>query len=159
MKNEKKLQALCEQLSYGIKVLICDPVSNEKDQIFELDKNAVGICENKICIASAINTNLCFPILHEMDLTKPITIGGETFVPIQKLVELERKKNPKQWIEAPTNEEEIAVYEFQILIYSVEENTIPHWMCDLLNEWHFNWRNLPESDYVKVSSLPKSPYV
>lgn len=140
MKNNTKHQVICEQLPYGLKILIGDAYSHEKYRIFELDKNAVGICENKICIASAINTSLCFPILHEMDLTKEITVNGETFVPLDRL------KDDPDWDFMDGGN--IWVYElFQGK--KTDMTMIPYGIIQKFKEWHMNYLDLPESDYVK----------
>ena len=95
--------------------------------------------------AYAINS--CKPILFSLeDLTKEITINGETFVPLHKILE-EYCFNLKVM-----SKEEILSYKESLL-----EIDISYKVHSLLLEWKFNVFNLPEDEYIKVTE-ENNPY-
>lgn len=195
MKTEKKHQVLCEQLPYGLKARytnkwnVTDTFEIKGTSNSQKEKGDVYVellAKYKSAFFSKIDGVKL--ILHEMDLTKEITIGGETFVPIVELskhfcnvgkCEIFKNKGEEDifgWDECNGddysgyaiiyNPDDFGFYvcysedvtgmrEWDSLLWPVEAK---HIVYDLLNIWHFNWRNLPESEYIKVSSLPKSPY-
>lgn len=168
MKNEKKLQVLCEQLPYGLMCLTNWQNTNgnigelkligiHKNILFDNDKGGFMPC--------GIET--VKPILHEMDLTKKITIGGETFVPLDKIASLRGFaywniiKNPEEpghlIIQFRDEDDSTLMDEFKPMVLNFSAlYDLPFFVIECFKKWHMNY--LAESDYVKVSSLPKSPY-
>lgn len=150
MKNEKKLQVLCEQLPYGLKIF--DDISKEILEALEMmhepvpDEFISRYGRNQFEQAS-VDSELK-PILHSMDyLTKEITIAnyhdGKPFIPMEHLAN------------------EYGSFYLATIIdinMKIDSGCLTTYIADKLNKWHFNWRNLPESDYIRVDSLPKSPY-
>ena len=86
------------------------------------------------------------PILFSLeDLTKPITIGGETFVPID---ELNKIKNVRLIVEKYKNGDKrlLNINTFSFSLFDFEYKII-----EKLLEWKFNVFNLQEDEYVKVT--------
>lgn len=98
------------------------------------------------------------PILHEMDLTNPITVDGETFIPIEELKKTFYNVD-WQFIKFFGNgfEVEISMDSNSGIYFNLSFEEITG-IIECFKKWHMNYLNLPESDYIKVSSLPKSPY-
>lgn len=73
------------------------------------------------------------PILFSLNqLTKPITIGGETFVPIQRMYNMTYGEVNAEWI---------------------KQNNIlnaPYHVVEMLIENHFNIFNLPSESFIKA---------
>ena len=105
--------------------------------------------ENREKLLTTENTSFfidyCKPILFSLeDLTREITIGGETFVPLHKILE-EYCFNIKVM-----SKEEILSYQESLL-----EIDISYKVHSLLLEWKFNVFNLSETEYIKVTEENK----
>ena len=100
--------------------------------------------------AYAINS--CKPILFSLeDLTKEITIGGETFVPFDELIKI---KNVRLRVEKYENGDKklLNINTFSFSLFDFEYKII-----EKLLEWKFNVFNLPEIEYIKVTE-ENNPY-
>lgn len=104
------------------------------------------------------------PILHPLsDLTKEITVGGETFVPIEELLKLNYPKSVKTGryseIEIDTNGYPMAYYKYNSTKYiTIRTFSVPdkleYWIVQKLLEWHFDVFGLIESGLtIDINSL------
>ena len=96
--------------------------------------------------------NLVKPILFSLeDLTKEITIGGETFVPFDELIKI---KNVRLRVEKYENGDKklLNINTFSFSLFDFEYKII-----EKLLEWKFNVFNLPEIEYIKVTE-ENNPY-
>ena len=92
------------------------------------------------------------PILFSLeDLTKEITIGGETFVPFDELIKI---KNVRLRVEKYENGDKklLNINTFSFSLFDFEYKII-----EKLLEWKFNVFNLPEIEYIKVTE-ENNPY-
>ena len=92
------------------------------------------------------------PILFSLeDLTKEITIGGETFVPFDELIKI---KNVRLRVEKYENGDKklLNINTFSFSLFDFEYKII-----EKLLEWKFNVFNIPEDEYIKVTE-ENNPY-
>ena len=92
------------------------------------------------------------PILFSLeDLTKEITINGETFVPFDELIKI---KNVRLRVEKYENGDKklLNINTFSFSLFDFEYKII-----EKLLEWKFNVFNLPEIEYIKVTE-ENNPY-
>ena len=87
------------------------------------------------------------PILRPLDLSKPITHKGETFVPMQRLDSITT----------------LTYTDIDILHNSTEDSNtrrfLPIWIIEKLHEWLFDTQYLLESGLaISVDSLTVNPY-
>ena len=123
-------------------------VKNDFSRIYELSTYS-NMRSNEIerrDIQSVINGNFKLILFSLEDLTREITIGGETFVPLHKILE-EYCFNLKVM-----SKEEILSYQESLL-----EIDISYKVHSLLLKWKFNVINLPETEYIKVTE-ENNPY-
>lgn len=138
---------LCEQLPYGVKILIPDIYDHNRDEIKKLD-------EDLLKLFTRYKSTLNRPILHSMDqLTQEITVAGyndgKPFVPLgvlnsMKIVEMGLAKF-RTFVSRDDQTFLLADYYDGVNVCSIS-------VVDLLNQWHFNWRNIPENLYVKATN-------
>ena len=91
-----------------------------------------GTSTNWVGIKTALRYDFK-PILFSLDqLTKYITIGGETFVPLYKLSGVDPK--------------EVSLRD----VFDIGLNKASYNEIQKLHEWHFNVFNLKEDQYIKA---------
>ena len=144
----EKLKIYSAYLPYGLKLQYFD----DEREILHNDCKIVEFREDEMTIANnEYQYDVEFydvkPILFSLeDLTKEITINGETFIPLHKILE-EYCFNLKVM-----SKEEILSYQESLL-----EIDISYKVHSLLLEWKFNVFNLPETEYIKVTE-ENNPY-
>ena len=142
----EKLKIYSAYLPYGLKIECHseEEIKKEGNYISELSAIFKNGIQDEFGNDWDFNVK---PILFSLeDLTKEITIGGETFVPLHKILE-EYCFNLKVM-----SKEEILSYQESLL-----EIDISYKVHSLLLEWKFNVFNLPETEYIKVTE-ENNPY-
>lgn len=127
--NKELQKTMCEQLPYGT-------LKFWDEENPEYIPTLIGIPNNEMLRFSLprfpgnidLSNSELKPILRRMDLTKPITHkgynDGKPFMPLDRLSETLRR--------------------------NVDIFSLPHYLdfkytdIEKLNEWHFNWRNIPD---------------
>lgn len=99
----------------------------------------------------SVSVNNCKPILHPLtDLKKEITHKGETFVPIEKL----REMNDGEIIYI--QDDYIGIYNGYVCAYYISDALK---FVSVLIEWHFDIAGLIEKgEAIDVNTLPENPY-
>lgn len=150
MTEQRKLElTLADQLPWGLKVKIAkDNLFN--DEIFVVDSIARGGSIN--CTVDDIDGWDTFhiddfkPILFDLSsLTEPITVNGETFVPLEYL---EKNYLAENWERMIKN----------LIEYERWINHCPLLFIELLDKWHFNRRGLSPDQFINVKDLETNPY-
>ena len=149
----EKLKIYSAYLPYGLKLQYFD----DEREILHNDCKIVGFREDEMTIANnEYQYDVKFydvkPILFSLeDLTKEITIGGETFVPFDELIKI---KNVRLRVEKYENGDKklLNINTFSFSLFDFEYKII-----EKLLEWKFNVFNLPEIEYIKVTE-ENNPY-
>ena len=142
----EKLKIYSAYLPYGLKIECHseEEIKKEGNYISELSAIFKNGIQDEFGNDWDFNVK---PILFSLeDLTKEITIGGETFVPLHKMLE-EYCFNLKVM-----SKEEILSYQESLL-----EIDISYKVHSLLLKWKFNVINIPETEYIKVTE-ENNPY-
>lgn len=149
----EKLKIYSAYLPYGLKLQYFD----DEREILHNDCKIVEFREDEMTIANnEYQYDVKFydvkPILFSLeDLTKEITIGGETFVPFDELIKI---KNVRLRVEKYENGDKklLNINTFSFSLFDFEYKII-----EKLLEWKFNVFNLPEIEYIKVTE-ENNPY-
>ena len=149
----EKLKIYSAYLPYGLKLQYFD----DEREILHNDCNMVEFREDEMTIANnEYQYDVKFydvkPILFSLeDLTKEITINGETFVPFDELIKI---KNVRLRVEKYENGDKklLNINTFSFSLFDFEYKII-----EKLLEWKFNVFNLPETEYIKVTE-ENNPY-
>ena len=149
----EKLKIYSAYLPYGLKLQYFD----DEREILHNDCKMVEFREDEMTIANnEYQYDVEFydvkPILFSLeDLTKEITIGGETFVPFDELIKI---KNVRLRVEKYENGDKklLNINTFSFSLFDFEYKII-----EKLLEWKFNVFNLPEIEYIKVTE-ENNPY-
>ena len=142
----EKLKIYSAYLPFELK---CEVINSGKEK--EIG-TLIGVYNDGSCVfGDIVESSKGFesikPILFSLeDLTREITIGGETFVPLHKILE-EYCFNLKVM-----SKEEILSYQESLL-----EIDISYKVHSLLLKWKFNVINIPETEYIKVTE-ENNPY-
>ena len=151
MKKDLK-QILPYYLNSGLKAISNGEIFQvvgvaDKSMLFDWDDyDGFSTCWYKWDDDNFKNTKILLRPLSQ--LTEPITHEGETFVPIEKL-ELANKAKMKG----------VGRYDFEdINKYGVVFNSLPFWIIQKLIEWKFNVFNLPEDQFIDVTTLKENCY-
>ena len=128
-------------------------VKNDFSRIYELSTYS-NMRSNEIerrDIQSVINGNFKLILFSLEDLTKEITINGETFVPFDELIKI---KNVRLRVEKYENGDKklLNINAFSFSLFDFEYKII-----EKLLEWKFNVFNIPETEYIKVTE-ENNPY-
>ena len=148
-----KLKIYSAYLPYGLKLQYFD----DEREILHNDCKIVGFREDEMTIANnEYQYDVKFydvkPILFSLeDLTREITIGGETFVPFDELIKI---KNVRLRVEKYENGDKklLNINTFSFSLFDFEYKII-----EKLLEWKFNVFNIPETEYIKVTE-ENNPY-
>ena len=149
----EKLKIYSAYLPYGLKLQYFD----DEREILHNDCKIVGFREDEMTIANnEYQYDVKFydvkPILFSLeDLTREITIGGETFVPFDELIKI---KNVRLRVEKYENGDKklLNINTFSFSLFDFEYKII-----EKLLEWKFNVFNIPETEYIKVTE-ENNPY-
>ncbi len=149
----EKLKIYSAYLPYGLKLQYFD----DEREILHNDCKMVEFREDEMTIANnEYQYDVKFydvkPILFSLeDLTKEITINGETFVPFDELIKI---KNVRLRVEKYENGDKklLNINTFSFSLFDFEYKII-----EKLLEWKFNVFNLPEIEYIKVTE-ENNPY-
>lgn len=148
-KDNTQLQSvLYEQLQHGLFAQINKNSYPKRSEIEKIEWTHLGYSTQFYTI---------LPILHEMDLTKPITVEGETFVPIERLKKIFYNVDWQYISFGNGFEVEISMDSNSGIYFNLSFGEMTG-IIECFKKWHMNYLNLPESYYIKVSSLPKYPY-
>ena len=150
----EKLKIYSAYLPYKLKVKTnCGQI--RELAMVDAESNCIAATETNgmIHIDSAhIKGNGFKLILFSLEnLTKEITINGETFVPFDELIKI---KNVRLRVEKYENGDKklLNINTFSFSLFDFEYKII-----EKLLEWKFNVFNLPEIEYIKVTE-ENNPY-
>jgi len=145
MTQEQKLKIYAAYLPYGLKVIYGYDRTVKKEGFLRGYDVRYGfqVFNPRLVFGHEfVNPDLVKPVLYSMDwLTKEIVHEGETFVPIDKIRNLDI--GYVDWI---TVEREAWIERYGRKWWL---GRIPYVMVQLLLSWHFNIFSLPETDYIK----------
>ena len=96
--------------------------------------------ENETCVFTEggsynLNEQEAKPIFRRLstELAQEITEGGETFVPIDKLVEIKKKTDPSLLDSFSRNE----IFDQVVWCKKLEIDLLPYWLVKQMQEWKF----------------------
>ena len=147
----EKLKIYSAYLPFELK---CEVINSGKEK--EIG-TIIGVYNDGSCVfGDIVESSKGFesikPILFSLeDLTKEITINGETFVPFDELIKI---KNVRLRVEKYENGDKklLNINTFSFSLFDFEYKII-----EKLLEWKFNVFNLPEIEYIKVTE-ENNPY-
>lgn len=154
MTDQRKLElTLCDGLPHGLKVMI---TSNQAYGGIETIKGINTRLGGSVDFIGGTARGITHvkPILFDLSsLTEEITIGGETFVPIDRIKEL--FPNVPNWYRVIDKGHVIKHYLNQSALTTSNTEYV---VIQKLNEWHFNTRGLNPDQFINVKDLRQNPY-
>lgn len=151
MKDLNKID-LCARLPYGVVVTTTMKTVNNSGKCLGseslTEKMTHGILENFMDFGVKTMPHL----FHISCLTKPITVNGRTFVPIEEMCRILYDHDDKtRYRISITDVFSLCEARNGESVYVLNDYTkIDYWIIELFNKWHINYR-LPEGEYIQVT--------
>jgi len=147
MKQPTNLElTLCDGLPWGLKVDLMHPQNNDWME-------RKYLAHHNVKEVFGYPAHLIKPIVFPLSaLTKEITISdyndGKPFVPIYEALDHGQKEGYMN-----AEDRDILCY-FVINPFGWKGlDKAPQWLFGLLNQWHFNTRNLSETEFINAEGL------